>query len=186
MIMKYEKKKPWLKRIFTGKNWLILALTAVAFAGLNYYRMNDPMQVGSKIPDFTLETPSGHKFNISEIKTPVVLVFYKRHKAFSNFVFNATYRKMLPELKFLQDKNYAQVVVITDGIDTQEKVTKLAKDAKHVSLKEIGYATDTDKIAKLFGVRSWPHLFVINNQGFIIYEAKLAGADHIQQILWRN
>lgn len=184
--MDYDKRKPWLKRVFSGKNWLILGLTALAFIGLNYYRMNDPLPVGSKIHDFSLETPSGVKFNISEIKTPVVLVFYKKHKAFSNFVFNTTYRKMLPELKFLQDKNYAQVIVLTAGLDKPSQVEALSKDPKHVSLKEIGYAGNTEEIAKLFGVRSWPHIFVINNEGVIIYESKLAGANHIQQILWRN
>lgn len=184
--MDYDKRKPWLKRVFSGKNWFILGLTTLAFVGLNYYRMNDPLPAGSKIPSFALETPSGVKFNISEIKTPVVLVFYKSHKAFSNFIFNRTYRKMLPELKFLQDKNYAQVIVLTEGYDTPEQVVALAEDAKHVSLKEIGYAGDTAEIAKLFGVRSWPHIFVINHEGVIIYESKLAGANHIQQILWRN
>lgn len=184
--MAYDRSKPWIKRIFSGKNGIILAITAIAFIFLNVYRMNSPLSVGNKIPDFSLETQDGSAFKISDIKTPVVLVFYKKHKAFSNYIFNSVYRKMLPELKFLQDNNYAQVIVLTDSYDKGAQVAALAQDKDHVALKTMGYGADTAKIAAMFGVRSWPHIFVINDNGIVIYEAKLAGADHIQQILWRN
>lgn len=182
----YDRSKPWIKRVFSGKNGIILALTAAAFLALNIYRLNDPLPVGSHIPDFTLTSPYGNSFKISEIKTPAVLVFYKKHGLFSNYMFNRAYRKMLPELELLQDKNYAQVIVLTDGMDTAEKVAELARDKNHETLKNIGYAADTGKIAKMFGIRSWPHIFVINGSGKVIYQSKLAGADHIQKILWRD
>lgn len=186
MNMKYDRSKPWIRRIFSGKNGIILAITALAFIFLNVYRMNTPLSVGNKIPDFSLETQDGRVFKISDIKTPVVLVFYKKHKAFSNFIFNSVYRRMLPELKFLQDNNYAQVIVLVDGYKKGEQIATLAEDKEHLALKTTGYAADTSKIAALFGVRSWPHIFVINDRGIVIYESKLAGADHIQKILWRN
>lgn len=184
--MDYNRSKPWIRRIFSGRNGLIMALTAAAFVTLNVYRMNDPLPIGNKIPNFSLQTQEGLKFDISEIKMPVVIVFYQKHKAFSNYIFNSVYRKMLPELKFLQDKNYAQVIVLTDGYDTPEKVAELSKDNKHTALQTIGYAADTRKIAKLFGIRSRPHLFVVDSSGIVIYEAKLTSVNHIKQILWRD
>ncbi len=182
----YDSSKPWIRRIFSGKNALFFLIMAAAFAALNIYRLNDPLPAGSKIEDFTLTTQSGERFNISEIKTPVVLVFYKKHQYFSNFVFNNHYRRLLPQLKFLQDNNYAQVIVIAEGYDTPEKMAALASDRDHPVLKSIGYAADTAKVAKAFGVRSWPHLFVIGSDGTVLYEAKLTGADHIKSILWRD
>lgn len=184
--MAYNRSKPWHKRIFFGKNGLIMAFTALAFVMLNVYRMNAPLPIGTQIPDFTLTSQNGDKFKISEIKQPVVLIFYGKHGIFSNYMFNATYRKMLPELKFLQDKNYAQVVVLTDGYNTAKEVAALADDPKHAALKTIGYAADTGKITKSFGIRSTPHLFVISGDGVIIYESKLTGVEHIRKILWRE
>lgn len=182
----YDKSKPWIRRIFSGKNALFFLIMAVAFAALNIYRLNDPLPVGSQIEDFALTTQSGDRFNISEIKMPVVLVFYKKHRIFSNFVFNNHYRRLLPQLKFLQDNNLAQIIVIAEGYDTAEQMASLAAERDHMVLKSIGYAADTANVAKAFGIRSWPHLFVIGSNGIVLYEAKLAGADYIKSLLWRD
>lgn len=181
-----ERSKPWIKRIFSGKNALFFLIIAVAFATLNIYRLNDPLEPGSKMPDFKLETLNGDTFNISDIKMPVVLVFYKKHEYFSNYVFNYHYRRLLPQLKFLQDNNYAQVIVIEEKCNTPEKMSALASDNKHSVLKSIGYSADTKSVAAAYGIRSWPHLFVAGSNGIILYEAKLASVDFIRGILWRD
>lgn len=178
--------KPWIKRIFTGKNFIFFIIVAIAFIWLYIYRLNDPLPIGSKIEDFTLTTISGDTFNISEIRTPIVLVFYKKHQFFSNFMFNYHYRKLLPQLTFLQENNYAQVIVLVDNYNNKEDLATLSKDKNHLILKDIGYATDTKNVAKSFGIRSWPHLFVISDKGIVLYEAKLAGVDYIRGLLWRN
>lgn len=185
-MAEYNRNRPWIIRIFSGKNPFIFAIIALAFIFLYVYRLNDPLVIGSKIQDFKLTTINGETFNISEIKMPVVLVFYKKHTFFSNYMFNYHYRKLLPQLAFLQDNNYAQVVVIVDGYDTKEELLQLSKDKNHTVLSKIGYVADTKTVAKSFGVRSWPHLFLISSNGVVLYEAKLTGVDYIRDLLWRN
>ncbi len=182
----YNRSKPWIIRIFSGKNPIIFALMAIAFIALYMYRLNDPIPVGTKIKDFTLTSTNGKSFNISEIKMPMVLVFFKKHNYFSNYMFYYHYYKLLPQLSFLQDNNLAQIIVIADNCDTPEKILSLSKEKNHAILERLGFATDTKEVAKNFGIRSWPHLFVISSNGIILYEAKLASADYIKNILWRN
>ena len=49
-----KNKPPYLRRIFAGKNIYIFALVAFAFAFLNIYRLNNPLEIGSTAPELTV------------------------------------------------------------------------------------------------------------------------------------
>ncbi len=74
-----KNKPPYLRRIFAGKNIYIFALVAFAFAFLNIYRLNNPLEIGSTAPELTVTAYNGESFKINEILSPKVVIFYKKH-----------------------------------------------------------------------------------------------------------
>ena len=181
-----RKKQPYLKRIFNGKNSIIFALIALAFIFLNIYRLNDPLIIGSEAPNLILTSKNGESFDINKIYSSKVLIFYKKHTYFSNYIFNTTYKRALPAFKILQDQGLAQVIVISEGYDTVEELSKLLSLEEYTYLENIMFATDTSMAGRKYGIRSWPHLYVISKDNKVIYETKLGSADKVQQILWRD
>ena len=155
--MAFENKQPYFRRIFAGKNVYIFAVVAIAFAALNIYRLS-----------------------------PKVVIFYKKHTFFSNYVINTTYRRALSAFKILQDKGLAQVIVIAQGYDTVEELNNLLGEEDYLNYKNIIFAADTKTAGKDYGIRSWPHLYVISSDNRVIYETKIGSADKVQQILWRD
>ncbi len=181
-----RRRSPWFKRVLVTKNLPIFFLVIVAFIALHKYRLNDPIPVGTEIENFKLKTIDSDEFSIYDINQPIVLVFYKKHTFYSTYVYNNYYNKLLAELKFLQDRGYAEIVVISDGYDTVDKLKELVEDKDHSVLAKIGYVTDTDAISEYFGVRSYPHLFVLNKDKVVTYEAKLVSTEYIKDnVLWR-
>ena len=99
--MAFENRQPYFKRIFAGKNIYIFALVAIAFAALNIYRLNNPLETGMDAPELTLYAYNGESFTMNEILSPKVVIFYKKHTFFSNYVINTTYRRALSGVLFL-------------------------------------------------------------------------------------
>lgn len=184
--MAFGNRQPYFKRIFAGKNIYIFALVAIAFAALNIYRLNNPLETGMDAPELTLYAYNGESFTMNEILSPKVVIFYKKHTFFSNYVINTTYRRALSAFKILQDKGLAQVIVITQGYDTVEELNNLLGEEDYKNYKNIMFAADTKKAGKDYGIRSWPHLYVISSTNKVIYETKIGSADKVQQILWRD
>lgn len=158
-----NSRQPYLKRIFAGKNIYIFAVVALAFAFLNIYRLNDPLETGSNAPELTLTAYNGESFIMNEILSPKVVIFYKKHTYFSNYIINTTYKRALPAFKMLQDKGIAQVMVIAQGYDNIEKLNNLLGEDDYSNYKNIIFAADTKSAGKKYGIRSWPHLFVISS-----------------------
>ncbi len=184
-MAKDKNKPPYLKRIFAGKNVYIFAIVALAFAFLNIYRLNNPLEVGSTAPELVLTASNGESFTMNEILSPKVVIFYKKHTYFSNYIINTTYKRALPAFKMLQDKGLAQVIVIAQGYDNIEELNNLFGEDDYSNYKDIIFATDTKAAGKKYGIRSWPHLYVISSDNRVIYETKIGSADKVQQILWR-
>ena len=164
--MAFENRQPYFKRIFAGKNIYIFALVAIAFAALNIYRLNNPLETGMDAPELTLYAYNGESFTMNEILSPKVVIFYKKHTFFSNYVINTTYRRALS--------------------DTVEELNNLLGEEDYKNYKNIMFAADTKKAGKDYGIRSWPHLYVISSDNRVIYETKIGSADKVQQILWRD
>ena len=173
--MAFENKQPYFRRIFAGKNVYIFAVVAIAFAALNIYRLNSPLEIGTQAPELTLYAYNGESFTMNEILSPKVVIFYKKHTFFSNYVINTTY-----------DKGLAQVIVIAQGYDTVNELNNLLGEEDYKNYKNIIFAADTKMAGKDYGIRSWPHLYVISSDNRVIYETKIGSADKVQQILWRD
>ncbi len=184
--MAYDRSKPWIRRVTSGVSGIILAITALMFIALNVYRMNDALPVGSEVNNFEVVNIDGTVKNIRDFERPVVILFYQHGAIFSNMMYNATYKKFLAQYKFLQDKEIVDVVILVKGYSDYKELNELLDDKRIIPAKSMLYASDTKAIAKQFGVRSWPHLFVINESGIVIYESKLASPEYIQEMLWRN
>lgn len=181
-----KSKTPYLKRIFAGKNIYMFAMVALAFAFLNIYRLNNPLETGSNAPELTLTAYNGEQFIMNEIISPKVVIFYKKHTYFSNYIINTTYKRALPAFKILQDKGIAQVIVIAQGYNNIEELNNLLGEDDYSKYKDIIFATDTKTAGKKYGIRSWPHLYVVSSDNRVIYETKIGSADKVQQILWRD
>lgn len=184
--MAVENRPPYFRRIFAGKNIYIFALVALAFALLNIYRLNSPLETGTEAPELTLYAYNGESFKMNGILSPKVVIFYKKHTFFSNYVINTTYKRALAAFKILQDKGIAQVIIITQGYDTVEELNNLLGEEDYKKYKDIMFAADTRTAGKNYGIRSWPHLYVISSGNKVIYETKIGSADKVQQILWRD
>ena len=181
-----ENKPPYLKRVFAGKNIYIFALVALSFAVLNIYRLNNPLTVGSEAPELILTASNGESFKMNDIISPKVVIFYKKHTYFSNYIINTTYKRALPAFKILQDKGLAQVIVIAEGYDNVKELNNLLGEEDYSNYKHIIFATDTKSAGKKYGISSWPHLYVISSDNRVIYETKIGSADKVQQVLWRD
>ncbi len=181
-----KHKPPYLQRIFAGKNVYIFAVVAFAFVFLNIYRLNSPLKIGSTAPKLTLTAYNGESFVMNDILSPKVVIFYKKHTYFSNYIINTTYKHALPAFKILQDKGIAQVIVIVQGYNDIEKLNNLLGEDDYSNYANIIFASDTKSAGKEYGIRSWPHLYVISSDNRIIYETKIGSADKVQQILWRD
>lgn len=181
-----ENKPSYFSRILAGKNIYIFVMVAIAFAFLNVYRLNSPLKVGSIAPEMKLTASNGESFVMNEILSPKVIIFYKKHTYFSNYIINTTYKRALSAFKILQDKGLAQVFVIIDGYDSIKKLNELINEDDYLNYDNIMFATDTKVAGKSYGIRSWPHLYVISSDNIVIYETKIGSADKVQQILWRN
>ena len=181
-----ENKPPYLRRIFAGKNVYIFAMVALAFAFLNIYRLNNPLEVGSEAPELILTASNGESFKMNDIISPKVVIFYKKHTYFSNYIINTTYKRALHAFKILQDKGLAQVIVIAEGYDNVKELNNLLGEDDYSNYKNIIFATDTKSAGKKYGIRSWPHLYVISSDNRVIYETKIGSADKVQQVLWRD
>ena len=94
--------------------------------------------------------------------------------------------RALSAFKILQDKGLAQVIVIAQGYDTVEELNNLLGEEDYLNYKNIIFAADTKTAGKDYGIRSWPHLYVISSDNRVIYETKIGSADKVQQILWRD
>lgn len=184
--MAFENKQPYFRRIFAGKNVYIFAVVAIAFTALNIYRLNSPLEIGTQAPELTLYAYNGESFKMNEIMGAKVVVFYKKHTFFSNYIINTTYKRALAGFKILQDKGLAQVIVIAQGYDTVEELNNLLGEEDYLNYKNIIFAADTKTAGKDYGIRSWPHLYVISSDNRVIYETKIGSADKVQQILWRD
>ncbi|MDR2869526.1 MAG: peroxiredoxin family protein [Deferribacteraceae bacterium] len=168
-------------RLFSGKNFLVLLLVAIAFWQLHSYRQNDPLPVFSPAPDIQLLTEDNTAFRLKQINMPVVLVFYSERSFGANNIYPTVYAREMPYLKFLTEDRLAQVIVVIKGIDTPEKLREFTAQPKYQFLKNIAFALPDQEMARAYGVRSWPHVFILDRSQRIRYSAKIMAAETISR-----
>lgn len=167
----------------SGRNLVVLILVAASFWMLNSYRQNDPLPASSQGPDFTMSTADNQTFSLYDIRTPTVLVFYNERRWFANNIYPIAYEKEMPYLKLLQEEGKAQVIILIRGVDTPEKLRELYTKKNREYLENISFAYHDPDIAKKYGVRSWPHTFILDSNHKIRYQTKILSADGVRKRL---
>jgi hypothetical protein len=168
-----RKKRNFLK----PGNLLVLLLVGYAFYYLNIYRYNNPLPVTTKVINFKFKTINGKEFDLNSIKINKAIVFFN-HKG----VYSPYYFKILPDLIRLNNGGNVNVLVLLNVKDIKD-IKKLLQKRKYKILENIIVLTNIDKLASYFGVRSWPHFFLLNRNNEIIYEAKLPSIREVESYI---
>jgi hypothetical protein len=158
------------------KNLLIFALIAFAFSYLYKFRYNEPLPIGTKIKNYSIETLDNQKFNLTDINIPKVVIFFTEKNIYSPY-----YLKILPEIKVLNNstKLYTLVFINKD----KNSILKLIRKKKYKVLENITYLTNIKKLNEYFGVRSYPHFFLLDSNNILVYEAKLPSMREVRSII---
>lgn len=164
-------------KFYKPSSLLIFAIVAYAFFSLYQYRYNDPLPVGTIVPDFKITTLDKQDFELADISIPKAIVFFD-HKS----IYSPYYLKIMSELKMLNKKGKLYVLVFFKKNDI-ETITSVLTKRKFKVLENITYLTDINKLSKFFGVRSWPHFFILDSNDEIIFNAKLPAMREVQALI---
>ncbi len=167
------KKRNFLK----PGNLLVLLLVGYAFYYLNIYRYNSPPPVTTKVPNFEFSTLDGKKFSLKDIKILKAIVFFN-HKG----IYSPYYFKILPDLIRLNRNGNITVLVVLN-LKKPTDVKKILQKRKYKTLENIIVLTNIDKLSEFFGVRSWPHFFLLDKNNEIVYEAKLPSIREVESYI---
>lgn len=165
-------------KLFQGKNLLIYLVVGYLFYFLYSYRMNDPLRVSQKIPITELRSIDGTTFKINDYRLYKMLIFFDKSNIYTPY-----YLEVIPELKILA-KNYGgEVFLILKKPTDKNETINLINEKKYNSLENITYRANIKKVSNDYGVRSWPHFFLINADNVVVYEAKNPSVRKIVEIL---
>lgn len=162
---------------------MIFLLVAFAFWYLWSYRLNDPLPTGIKIKNFELQTLDGQKFSTAQINIPFAIIFLNKKGLFSNNIYANAYLNRMQELKLLQKSGKLYIIVLIDTEQNDQEFLKLLEKKEYKILENIVYLGNIEQTANYFGVRSWPHFFMMSPDKEIIYQSKLPSIEKINSIL---
>ena len=167
------------------RKWWLLSFMIGGLVGCNQQATRPPErketgtvipagEVGSHLPDFTVEDLHGHKISSADLQGEVVLID-----------FWATWcqpcKKEMPGYQKLLDSNAAQgFVVIGFKFDTMKDTEEPTKFAKKIGVKyPLAIATD-DLKQKFGGVEGLPTTFLYDRQG--VLRQKVVGFEYTDTI----
>jgi hypothetical protein len=174
--MFFRRKSKKRVNFFNPKNLLIFILVGAAFSYLYKYRYNDPLPVTTIVKNFKISTLDNQQFNLTDINIPKAIIFFDPKNIYSPY-----YLKILPQLKILNDSGKLYLLVFLD--EDKNDILKLINKRKYKVLENITYLTNIKNLNKYFGVRSYPHFFLLNSQNKIVYEAKLPPMREVRAII---
>lgn len=170
-------------RFFDGKSILVLGIIALAFYTLWQSRFNDALPEGFKAERLEFRTLDNQSFTTDEIGMPVMLVFLNTKTFFTSNIYPNLILKAMPELKQIENAGYMKLLVVTDIEQTPESVHKLLGRKKYKILENSVYLSNTELLSGYFGVRSWPHFFLMDKDNTILYQDKVPSVDKLIRIL---
>lgn len=165
-------------RLFSGKSLLIYIIVAYLFYYLYSYRLNNPLPVSTIIPETELYTLNGEKFNITDYRNYKFLIFFDKGSVYAPY-----YLKVIPDIKLISESLKIDVFVLLKKPTDPEGVKKIISNQKYKSLENITFLANIRLVSKMYGIRSWPHLYLVDAGNRIIYEAKLPSVNKINEIL---
>ena len=165
------------RNFFKPGNLLVFLIVIYAFYFLNTYRYNDPPPVTTKVPNFEFSTLDNKKFHLYDVKILKAIVFFN-HKG----IYSPYYTKILPDFVRLNRNGNINVFVVLN-VENVKDVKKILHKRKYKSLEKLIVLTNIDNLSSFFGVRSWPHFFLLSKDNEIIYEAKLPSIREIENYI---
>ena len=123
------------------------------------------LDVGTAMPDFTLRDISGAEFSLNQFRgRPVLIDFWE--------VWCPPCVEEIPHLKALQQKYRDQgliVLGITSGTES-ENVALLTEVLRKHGLNYSTLLDERGKVGKLYNVSGYPHLFLLDRNGKLVYD----------------
>lgn len=166
-------------RIFAPKSLIVFFIVALAYIYLYNYRNNSPINVGIAAPDFEIKTLDNKHFRLSDIHIKKAIIFFK-----NNTFFTKHYLQFIEELKVLNRDNSIYIVLFFDKQRDPEKIlSTIEKNERLKQFKNIIYITDIKKVSRQYGVRSWPHFYLLDKDNVVIYQAKTPSINKIKIFL---
>jgi len=170
-------------RFFAPKSILIFIFVAISFHLLWKYRLNDPLTEGNTVKNFQFTTLDGQNFTLKEYSIPVCIAFINTKTLFTTAIYPNAYLKRMPELIALKNKGYIDLIVILDVDQNPEEIRKIVATKKYKVLENLVYIGNIDELSEYFGVRSWPHFFMLGPDKQILYQSKIPAIRVILRIL---
>ncbi|MGE4265837.1 MAG: TlpA family protein disulfide reductase [Deferribacterales bacterium] len=176
-----------LRRLVSRKSTLVFVAVGISFFMLFHYRANpNALKIGAKAPDLAFETMSGEKFNLYDIKEPVMLVFFNTNTFLSGGMYTHLYLRNMPYLKSIDKINKAKLIIITDSGKQKDIIREKLSDSRYKILENNVYSSNNKQAQTEYGLSIWPHFFLIDANKQIIYTAKVPSVELVDGILDRS
>jgi hypothetical protein len=164
--------------LFTSRSLFVIILTAFAFYYLFNYRNNDPLIIGNKAPNFRFKSWDNTVYELNDLHMPVALIFFSKSTMFTSY-----YLKLIPEIKLLQKQGYLKIVTLIKMKQSKKSIKELSTNKRTSTLSDITYLTDINVVAGKYGIRSFPHFFLIDSNNIVIYQAKSPSLKKIKNLV---
>lgn len=171
------------RRFFEGKSIVLFIIIGMAFYLLWQGRFNDALPEGNKITTLEFRTLDNQSFTTDDIGMPFMLIFFNTKTFFTSNIYPNLLIKSMPELRQIEDAGYMKLIVVIDKKQNSEAVYKVLGQKKYKILENNIYLGNIDELATYFGVRSWPHTFLIGRDKTIIYQDKIPSVEKVIRIL---
>ena len=166
-------------RIFAPKSLIVFFIVALAYIYLFNFRNNTPLNTGVAGYDFEIKTLDNKLFRLSDIHIKKAIIFFK-----DNTFFTKHYLQFIEELKELNKDNSIYIVLFFDIQQDPGKIlSTIEKNTPFRQLKDITYITDIKKVTRQYGIKSWPHFYLLNKDNVVIYQAKTPSINKIKIFL---
>lgn len=161
------------------RKWIMTAAVLMTASLFSMPAMADdmaPAKLGKTVTDFTLtNVETGKEWSLSDNKGAVtVLVFQSTTCPWDRMRDDGGYQRVLKPLAAKwAGKNVKFVAINANKTESDAQVKKYAEKNK------IGYPIVRDpgaKIAGMFGAQTTPHIFVIDEQGVLVYRGGIEKA----------
>lgn len=150
----------------------LLAFGVIALAAMPVMAA---VQNGQPAPNFSGTDVNGETFNLSDYKGKKVILEWTNHKC--PFVVKHYDTGNMQSTQKIATEQGAVWVTIVSSAEGKQGHTS-AEEAKMIMEKEGSYATTrvldpSGEIGKLYGAKTTPHMYIINEEGTLVYQGAI-------------
>jgi hypothetical protein len=166
-------------KMLAPKSLIVFLVVILAYIYLFNYRNNIPLDLGTVGSDFKIKTLDNKSFNLYDIHINKAIIFFK-----NNTFYSRHYLQFIQELKEINKNGSTFIILLLYGPQDANKMSSLLLNNKDLSnLKDIIYLANVKEVAKQYGVKSWPHFYLLNKDNIVIYRAKTPSINKISIFL---